>query len=53
MIAINDIHVVNPEMNSKSKLKFENITIYFDKNFNWFQRLMLKLVFGLNVEKIK
>lgn len=36
----------------KSKLIVGNITIYLDKKFNWFNRLMLKLLFGLRLEKI-
>lgn len=36
--------------NARSKLIVGNITIYLDKKFNWFNRLMLKLLFGLEVE---
>lgn len=38
---------------NKSKLVLGNFDIYFDKKFNWFNRLMLKLVFGLNIENVK
>ena len=38
--------------NIKSKLVLGNFTIYFEKHFNWFNRLMLRLVFGLNIEKV-
>ena len=38
--------------NAQSKLIVGNITIYLDKKFNWFNRLMFKLLFGLRLEKI-
>ena len=44
---------VKREPMPKSKLIIGNFTIYFDKNFNWFNRLMIRLVFGLNIQKIK
>jgi hypothetical protein len=37
----------------KSKLVLGKFTIFFDKKFNWFNRLMLRLVFGLNIENVK
>ena len=40
------------DYNAQSKLIVGNITIYLDKKFNWFNRLMLKLLFGLRLEKI-
>lgn len=36
----------------KSELRIGNIYIRFTKKFNWFQRLMLKWVFGLNIYNI-
>ena len=39
------------EYNILSKLIVGNITIYLDKKFNWFNRLMFKLLFGLRLEK--
>lgn len=36
----------------KSELRVGNIYIRFTKKFNWFQRLMLKWVFGLNIYNI-
>ena len=36
----------------KSELKIGNIYVRFTKKFNWFQRLMLKWVFGLNIYNI-
>ena len=40
------------DYNAQSKLIVGNITIYLDKKFNWFNRLMFKLLFGLRLEKI-
>lgn len=37
----------------KSELIVGNITVRFTKHFNWFNRLMLKLVFGLNIKKLE
>lgn len=37
----------------KSKLTIAQMTIYFYKKFNWINRLMLRLIFGLKVENIK
>lgn len=36
----------------KSELRVGNIYIRFTKKFNWFQRLMLKWIFGLNIYNI-
>ena len=36
----------------KSKIVIGNFTIFLTKKFNWFNRLMMKLVFGLNIEKV-
>lgn len=36
----------------QSKIIIGNITIYNIKKFNWFRRLMFKLVFGIKIEKI-
>ena len=36
----------------KSKLNLDGGDIFFYKKFNWFNRLMLRLVFGLNIEKV-
>ena len=35
-----------------SKLVLGNFTIYFTKKFNWFNRIMLKLIFGLDIRNI-
>lgn len=37
----------------KSKLVLGKLTIFFEKKFNRFNRLMLRLVFGLNIENVK
>ena len=44
--------VLQPDDEFKSELVIGNIYIRFTKKFNWFQRLMLRLVFGLNIYKI-
>lgn len=44
-------HEINEELNYKSKLVIGNITVRFTKKFNWFNRLMIRLVFGLKIEK--
>lgn len=45
--------VVKLNDNSKSTLEIGNIKIYNIKKFNWFNRLMFKLVFGIKIENIK
>ena len=50
------LEINNEEYNQeypKSKLTVAQMTIYFYKKFNWFNRLMLRLIFGLKVENIK
>lgn len=44
------ITIKSPEY--KSKLNFGGVDIFFAKKFNWFNRLMLRLVFGLKIEKV-
>ncbi len=36
----------------QSKIVLGNFTIFLEKKFNWFHRLMIKLVFGIKVEKV-
>lgn len=36
----------------KSKLTISVYTIYFYKEFNWFNRLMLRLLFGFKIERV-
>lgn len=44
------ITIKSPEY--KSKLNFGGVDIFFTKKFNWFNRLMLRLAFGLKIEKV-
>lgn len=37
----------------KSELDLGDFHIYFQKKFNWFNRLMLRLVFGLDIKNVK
>lgn len=37
----------------KSKIIIGNLTIFNTKKFNWFQKKMIKLVFGIKIENIK
>ena len=37
----------------KSELIVGNITVRLTKKFSWFNRLMLKLVFGLNIKNLE
>ena len=41
------------EKTAKSEGKIGNITIVFTKSFNWFQRLMWKVCFGLEIKNLK
>ena len=36
----------------KSKMRIGNITIFLDKKFNWFNRLMIRLIFGFKIEGV-
>ena len=44
------ITIKSPEY--KSKLNFGGVDIFLTKKFNWFNRLMLRLIFGLKIEKV-
>lgn len=44
--------VIKLNDNSKSILEIGNIKIYNIKKFNWFNRLMFKLFFGIKIEKV-
>lgn len=35
----------------QSKIVIDNFTVFLEKKFNWFNRLMIKLVFGIKIEK--
>ena len=46
----------NPFINvqtAKSEGKIGNITIQFTKSFNWFQRFMWKVCFGLEIKNLE
>lgn len=36
----------------KSKIIYGNIEIMLEKHINWFHRLMIRLIFGIRVEKV-
>lgn len=36
----------------KSKIVIGDYSIYITKKFNWFNRLMIKLIFGITVENV-
>lgn len=40
------------EKTYKSSLILGHIKINLTQSFNWFQRLMIKLIFGLKIERI-
>lgn len=46
-----EIRRADTESDYKSKLVVGNITVRLTKKFNWFNRLMIRLVFGLKIEK--
>lgn len=39
--------------NFATEIKVGSVTYYIDKKFNWFNRLMFKICFGLDVRTIK
>ena len=43
---------INPK-DIKTYLKLANITIGIDKKINWFQKIMYKLFFGIEIEKLE
>lgn len=47
---------INPFLNEeepKAKGVIGNITIYFDKTFNWLQRKMWKICFGVDITNLE
>ena len=40
------------EQKMKSKMIIGNLTIFQTKKFNWFNKLMFKIVFGIEIEDI-
>ena len=51
-ISINAETITIKSQEYKSKLNFGGVAILLTKKFNWFNRLMLRLVFGLKIEKV-
>ena len=47
-----DIEGCTFKINYKSKIILGNVTIMLEKKFNWFHRLMIRLIFGIKVEKV-
>ncbi len=47
--------IITPPKNDeiRSYLKLANITIGITKKINWFQKLMYKLFFGIEIEKLE
>ena len=45
--------VVKLSDNNKSILEIGNIKIYNIKRFNWLNKLMFKLIFGISIKDIK
>jgi hypothetical protein len=37
----------------RSEIKIGNLTVYNEKRFNWFNRLMMKTIFGWEVTNYK
>ncbi len=56
IMTVIDENITTQELQSppvKSKIIIGNLTIFNTKKFNWINRLMFKLVFGIKVENIK
>ena len=51
LLEISNTLTVNPVY--KSEMIIGSMTIRFEKRFNWLNRLMFKLFFGLNIKNIK
>ena len=52
-ITITDENIATQKLQSlpiKSKIIIGNLTIFNTKKFNWFQKKMIKLVFGIKIE---
>ena len=45
--------IIKLNENSKSLLEIGNIKVYNIKKFNWLNRIMFKLVFGIKIKNIK
>ena len=45
--------IIKLNENSKSILEIGNIKVYNIKKFNWLNRIMFKLLFGIKIKNIK
>ena len=45
--------IIKLNENSKSILEIGNIKVYNIKKFNWINRIMFKLLFGIKIKNIK
>lgn len=52
-IADFNVNYTIEEPKPKSKVVIGNITIYYDKKFNWIQRKMWKICFGLEITNLE
>lgn len=55
-ITITDENIATQELQSppvKSKIIIGNLTIFNTKKFNWFQKKMIKLCFGFEVNNLE
>lgn len=50
---MSSIKIEKPKFTFNSKVMLGDVTIFIQKKFNWFNRLMLKLVFGIIVKNIE
>ena len=53
MIDPHKIGMLYKEPTYRSELKIGNLTVYNEKRFNWFNRLMMKIIFGWEVTTYK
>jgi hypothetical protein len=48
-----NVGVISKAPNYKTIMKIGNMTIYQEKHFNWFNKLMFKLVFNIEIADYK
>ena len=51
-VSVSDNFVKYYENDTKTLLKCGNVTIQSNKTFNWFQKRMWKMFFGIEIENI-
>lgn len=51
-VSVSDNLVKYYENETKTLLKCGNVTIQLNKTFNWFQKRMWKMFFGIEIENI-